>query len=79
MTRPRGCGTDLDIKLPDSLSRKRSRGQPQTCRPQAENNLRHLAAYRRELGVEPFNSVLTQAVDDTDLAEAISPGRRRAG
>ena len=40
--------------------------------PQAENNLRSLSAYRRELGAEPFTSLLTQAADDTDLAETIT-------
>ena len=40
--------------------------------PQAVNNLRRLAAYRRELGAEPFTSLLTQAAGDTDLAETIT-------
>ena len=40
--------------------------------PQARNNLRRLAAYRRELGAEPFTSLLTQAAGDTDLAEAVT-------
>ena len=40
--------------------------------PQAVNNLRRLAAYRRELGAEPFTALLTQAADDTDLADTIT-------
>jgi tetratricopeptide (TPR) repeat protein len=40
--------------------------------PQARNNLRRLAAYRRELGTEPFTGLLTQAADGTDLAETIT-------
>ena len=40
--------------------------------PQARNNLRRLAAYRRELGAGPFTSVLTQAAGGTDLAETIT-------
>ena len=40
--------------------------------PQAVNNLRRLAAYRRELGAEPFTSLLTQAADSADLAETIT-------
>ncbi len=40
--------------------------------PQAVNNLRRLAAYRLEIGADPFTSVLTQAADDSDLAEAIT-------
>ena len=32
--------------------------------PQAMNNLRRLAAYRRELGPEPFTGLLTQAAGD---------------
>ena len=40
--------------------------------PQAENNLRRLAAYRRELGAGPFTGLLTQAAGDTDLAETIT-------
>ena len=40
--------------------------------PQAVNNLRSLAAYRRELGAGPFTSLLTQAVGNTDLAETIT-------
>ena len=39
---------------------------------EAGNNLRRLAAYRRELGTEPFTSLLTQAAGDTDLAETIT-------
>ena len=40
--------------------------------PQAVNNLRRLAAYRRELGPEPFTGLLAQAAGDTDLAETIT-------
>jgi len=40
--------------------------------PRAANNLRRLAAYRRELGAEPFASLLAQAAGDTDLAETIT-------
>ena len=40
--------------------------------PQAANNLRRLAAYRRELGAEPFAGLLAQATDDTELAETIT-------
>jgi len=40
--------------------------------PQAVNNLRRLAAYRRELGTEPFTRLLTQAADDPELAETIT-------
>ena len=40
--------------------------------PEVEVNLRRLAAYRRELGAESFTSLLTQAADDTDLAERIT-------
>ena len=40
--------------------------------PQADNNLRRLAAYRRELGAGPFTSLLTQAAGGTDLAETIT-------
>jgi hypothetical protein len=36
------------------------------------NNLRSLSAYRSELGAGPFTSLLTQAADSTDLAEAIT-------
>ena len=40
--------------------------------PQAMNNLRRLAGYRRELGIKPFTSLLTEAVGDTGLAETIT-------
>ena len=40
--------------------------------PQAVIDLRRLAAYRRELGAEPFTSLLAQAAGDTDLAETIT-------
>ena len=40
--------------------------------PQAANNLLRLAAYRRELGIEPFSALLTEATGDTDLAETIT-------
>ena len=40
--------------------------------PQAVINLRRLAAHRRELGPEPFTSLLIQTVDDTHLAEMIT-------
>ena len=40
--------------------------------PQAGIDLRHLAAYRHELGAERFTSLLTQAAGDTDLAEMIT-------
>ena len=40
--------------------------------PQAVNNLRRLAAHRRELGPEPFTSLLAQAADDTHLTETIT-------
>jgi hypothetical protein len=40
--------------------------------PDAVIDLRRLAAYRSELDAEPFISLLTQAVGDTDLAEAIT-------
>jgi tetratricopeptide (TPR) repeat protein len=40
--------------------------------PQPDNNLRRLAAYRRELGAGPFTSLLTQVAGGTDLAETIT-------
>ena len=40
--------------------------------PEAAYDLRRLAAYRRELGAEPFTTMLTPAVGDTDLAKAIT-------
>ena len=40
--------------------------------PQAANNLRCLAAHRRELGAKPFTWLLTQAADSTDLADTIT-------
>ena len=40
--------------------------------PQAMNNLRRLAAHRRELGPEPFTGLLAQASGDTDLTETIT-------
>ena len=40
--------------------------------PQAVNDLRRLAAYRRELGAEPFTGLLAQAAGDTELAETIT-------
>ncbi len=40
--------------------------------PEALIDLRRLAAYRRELGAEPFTRILTQAAADTDLAETIT-------
>ena len=36
------------------------------------NNLRRLAAYRRELGAEPFTRLMTQLPGSTGLAEAIT-------
>jgi len=40
--------------------------------PQAVNNLRRLAARRAELGPEPFTSLLSQAMGDPKLTEAIT-------
>ena len=40
--------------------------------PQAVIDLRHLAAYRLDLGAGPFTSIMAQAADDTDLAETIT-------
>jgi hypothetical protein len=40
--------------------------------PQAINDLRRLAAYRSELAPERFTSLLSQAISDTVLAEAIT-------
>ena len=40
--------------------------------PQAVIDLRRLATYRRELGTEPFTSLLAQTADDTDLVDAIT-------
>ena len=40
--------------------------------PDAVTDLRRLAAYRRELGAEPFTRLLTRAADSTDLAETIN-------
>jgi tetratricopeptide (TPR) repeat protein len=40
--------------------------------PQAGNNLRRLAAQRRELGAEAFTRLLTQAAGDADLTETIT-------
>ena len=40
--------------------------------PQARNNLRRLAAYRRERGAEPFARLLIRTADDADLAETIT-------
>ena len=40
--------------------------------PQAGNNLRRLAAYRRQLGVEPFASLLAKAADQVDQPGTIS-------
>jgi tetratricopeptide (TPR) repeat protein len=40
--------------------------------PQAEIDLRHLAAHRRELGAQPFTRLLTQAADSTGLADTIT-------
>ena len=40
--------------------------------PRAVNDLRSLAAYRRELGAKPFASILAQAANDGDLAETIT-------
>ena len=41
--------------------------------PQAANNLRRLAAYRRELGTGQFTSLLDQAAaSDTHLVEGIT-------
>jgi tetratricopeptide (TPR) repeat protein len=40
--------------------------------PQARNNLRRVAAYRRELGTEPFASLLTQAAGSANLAKTIT-------
>ena len=40
--------------------------------PQAMNDLRCLAAHRRELGAEPFTGLLAQAADDTHLTETIT-------
>jgi tetratricopeptide (TPR) repeat protein len=39
--------------------------------PQAVNNLRRLAAYRDQLGPEPFGSLLAQATEDANQAETI--------
>ena len=39
--------------------------------PQVVTNLRHLAAYRRELGPEPFTNLLIQIVGDANRAEEI--------
>jgi len=39
---------------------------------EARNNLRRLAAYRRELGTGPFTSLLTQAAGSTNLTETIT-------
>jgi tetratricopeptide (TPR) repeat protein len=39
--------------------------------PQARNNLRHLSAFRRELGVGPFTSLLAEAFGDTELAGTV--------
>ena len=39
---------------------------------QAGNNLRHLSAYRRELGAGPFTSSLALAAGGTDLTETIA-------
>jgi hypothetical protein len=40
--------------------------------PKAVNNLRNLAAYRPELGDDPFTSLRTQAAGDADMAETIT-------
>ena len=40
--------------------------------PDAVTDLRRLAAYRRELGAEPFTRLLTRAADSTDLTETIN-------
>jgi tetratricopeptide (TPR) repeat protein len=40
--------------------------------PQAANNLRRLAALRSNLGLKRFTSLLSQAIGDTKLAEAIT-------
>ena len=40
--------------------------------PQAVNNLRRLAACRRELGTEPFTGLLARAAGDTKLAGTIT-------
>jgi tetratricopeptide (TPR) repeat protein len=40
--------------------------------PGAMNNLRRLAAYRREFGPEPFTGLLAQAVGDTHLTETVT-------
>jgi tetratricopeptide (TPR) repeat protein len=40
--------------------------------PQAVNNLSGLGAYRRDLGAEPFASLLAEATDDADLVEVIN-------
>jgi tetratricopeptide (TPR) repeat protein len=40
--------------------------------PQAVNNLDSLAAYRRELGLNPFTSLLAEAASDSDLVETIT-------
>ena len=40
--------------------------------PEAQINLGRLSAFRRELGVGPFTSLLAQAVGDTELTEAIT-------
>ena len=40
--------------------------------PQATNNLRRLAAHRRELDPEPFTGPLAQAAGDTHLTETIT-------
>jgi tetratricopeptide (TPR) repeat protein len=40
--------------------------------PEAAHDLVRLAAYRRELGVEPFSGLLARAVGATDMARAIA-------
>jgi tetratricopeptide (TPR) repeat protein len=40
--------------------------------PQAGSNLRHLAAYRRELGTDQFTRLLTQVADKTDLVNTVT-------
>jgi integrase/recombinase XerD len=40
--------------------------------PQAMDDLRRLAAHRRQLGPESFTGLLTQAADDADLTETLT-------
>ena len=40
--------------------------------PQAMNELRRLAAHRRELGPQPFTGLLAQTASETRLTETIT-------